>query len=1517
MQMLILFFVLYTDCEGKMRKTMSKMLLVYCIVIYVHTLQAQGVDENVKYVRRNSKWFIETEKGLVGISSKTIIIKFKESVSNSAIDEFNSKNGISIIKKLKDELYVLSINRNENIIDIINEYDKSDIVQSVMPDYYFEVASTPNDSLYSLQEYLSCINDSNDIDAQEAWGIETGDSTIVVAIIDSGVDIDHPDLIDNVRANLSCDFVGDYDTEVGAFRNHGTMIAGIVSADMNNSIGVSSVAGGWENYSGVKLMCLACGASENALLSSSVYAAFDYAIENGADVINCSFVTSLPSSYFQSRIDSCYAHNIVVVAARGDWDNTTEYYPAGYNHVISVGSCMDTYKIPGSNFGGMLDVVAPSGNSPLSGYTPVYTTKNNNTYGWGCQTSCSAPQVSGLAALLFSYDPSLTVDEITQIICESTVKYSNHTFSDYGWGTAPYGSWDDSLGYGQINAYKALFTLKGYGELATDVTWYNDLEFKGNVTIPAGKTMTVEENVTIYVPAGDSIVVNGTLYLKSGASIRKVDGGNNWGNLVVQPGGSLITDSGATIRDCASVKLYVEPTINGTLHLGPDVDVEIYDTLTLASGTSLSSISGQDNWGDLVLQSGGTLITENGATIRDCSSVKLYEELTIQDTLYLGPDVDVEIYDSLVLNPNAVITKVPNEGNWGYLNVNAGGVLNTNATAYTISNYKGMRVYANGAANMLKDVTIASGDSLLVSGNLNMAAGKNITVNGTLSLGSGAVLTNVPGGGEWGYLNINSGGTLNKISTTDTLSNYAGMRVYTNGTVNSQSDIIVNSGDSLIVVGTINMGASDSLNVYGTLTLGGTIQKISSGNNWSNLYLRSGGSLVTDSGATIKDCSSVKLYEEPTIQDTLYLGPDVDVEVYDTFTLKPGMFLRSIDGYGRWDDMIVRPGATLTIRNGARLQTCNKLSLYEATTIDSSFTLGHDVSICVYDTLTMNSGASISKVPGDSDWDEITFYSGGTLDANGAVSISDGYGLIIEGNITLDNTLQLGPDVNVDVYGHLSLLGGSYLTKKSGYDNWGDVYVSTNGSLSMVAGSTIEYGTSILSVGSLGFPSGQTCHIQHMTYGFNVWQFSPMVTSLHFDYNGNGFCIASENGWGAFYQNTVSNGSGLGVGVSGNSGLTLLISKIETITGPCAWIDGTDATLNLMENNNSLIPYEGNLALDNPPGKVVWAERNYWGQVPEDEYEAEAYFADIITNPNVVHYALWLDEPCGGAEKRAIEEQQRLALSGILRSYCEGNWESAQENLYAFIGQTDNADQKREAICTLLQIVKDHGLDGSRVRGVIEKELLTAKAKYRAALDYLWCDSFMYEGKYEQAFKEFSTKAAIYKGTSREGDMLAKMAVITADCFRDEARALEYVNMAKALNPGQPSLRGAFRAVGVSYDPKQFTNRFEGVAEDFDKLGEPIEQKPLEQEVAEEFLTLSPNPFNPVTMFNYSIKENARVKLTVYSITGQKVVTLVDSPMAAGAHSVVFDGSNLASGIYLYRFESPGFIKTGKMLMVK
>ena len=135
------------------------------------------------------------------------------------------------------------------------------------------------------------------------------------------------------------------------------------------------------------------------------------------------------------------------------------------------------------------------------------------------------------------------------------------------------------------------------------------------------------------------------------------------------------------------------------------------------------------------------------------------------------------------------------------------------------------------------------------------------------------------------------------------------------------------------------------------------------------------------------------------------------------------------------------------------------------------------------------------------------------------------------------------------------------------------------------------------------------------------------------------------------------------------------------------------------------------------------------------------------------------------------------------------------------------------------------------------------------------------------------------------------------------------------INPGQQILFGAFASADVKYDPSLYRDKFEGVSENFDNPGEPREKPDVE--VATEFFSPSPNPFNPMTTMSYTLANPEHVTLTVYNSMGQKVETLVDSYMNAGDYSVIFDGSGFASGMYFYRFEAGDVVKTGRMTMVK
>jgi hypothetical protein len=228
-----------------------------------------------------------------------------------------------------------------------------------------------------------------------------------------------------------------------------------------------------------------------------------------------------------------------------------------------------------------------------------------------------------------------------------------------------------------------------------------------------------------------------------------------------------------------------------------------------------------------------------------------------------------------------------------------------------------------------------------------------------------------------------------------------------------------------------------------------------------------------------------------------------------------------------------------------------------------------------------------------------------------------------------------------------------------------------------------------------------------------------------------------------------------------------------------------------------------------------------------------------------------------------------------------------------------------------MRINEQHKLGYTALRSLITEELKSAEGWYKASLDFILCDLLAKEGKYGEAIQAFSIKAGDYKGTPYEVECLARIAVIYGDLLHDKQNAKAFADRAVTINPGQAILATAYSSAGIGYNPSLHADVFE-------RYAPPSSWKPQYQaDQVEDTITVSPNPANPVTTITYSIKNPSNVRLSIYSANGQKVATLVNGPMSAGTHSVTFNGSKYASGVYFYRFESAGLNKSRKMLLLK
>jgi subtilisin family serine protease len=250
------------------------------------------------------------------------------------------------------------------------------------------VQDTPTDPLWGMQWGAALT------DAPTAWAVAKGSANVVVAVLDTGVDLSQPDLQGALVPGY--DFVNE-DADPSDDNGHGTGIAGIVAARAGNGLGGAG-------------FCPRCSVMPVKVVSAAGWASdvdvapgITWAVDHGANVINMSFGGTY-SSTIASAIDYATARGVLVVAAAGNNGNSSSFYPAADAGVLSVaGTQSDDSLYPWSNYGSWVSVAAPGCD---------LTTIRGGQYGEFCGTSASAPVVSGLAALAMSYSPSSSAEAI-------------------------------------------------------------------------------------------------------------------------------------------------------------------------------------------------------------------------------------------------------------------------------------------------------------------------------------------------------------------------------------------------------------------------------------------------------------------------------------------------------------------------------------------------------------------------------------------------------------------------------------------------------------------------------------------------------------------------------------------------------------------------------------------------------------------------------------------------------------------------------------------------------------------------------------------------------------------------------------------------------------------------------------------------------------------------------------------------------------------------------------------------
>lgn len=498
-------------------KILSKIFIILIIFLFplnkinLHTIDSKSLFSNNHIIVKLKKInYISTAS--LNIDSKyenTLKKIFTENNINvtkiNKLFPYDFKNDNSLYQEYELEtFYKVFFEEKIYIPDLCNIFSSKPEIDFTEPDFIGEAAgkknynTIPNDEYFSRQWGL--FNNGSqrttlgkpgkpnaDMNVLKGWEIETGDENVIVAILDSGVKTDHPDLsariwinkgeIKNGRDDDGNGFIDDIYGYNFAYDNpnvkddggHGTNIAGTIGAVTNNIIG----------YAGIDQKCrlMVCKNLDNDNLGEYSWwaASLYYAANNGANIINMSEGGYDYSKTLETAINYAYNKGCLIVASMMNKNNNDSYYPAAFKNVLAVGAtdtddsrCREFTWGGGSNWGNHIAVVAP-GNKI---YGLDYKDNSNFDVYWS-GTSQSTAYVSGIASILLGQNKQRTNKDLREIITRTAIDLVGDPREDKP-------GWDPYYGYGRVDLYEAL-TFNNYSSGKKDIIKDNNENIDDNL----------------------------------------------------------------------------------------------------------------------------------------------------------------------------------------------------------------------------------------------------------------------------------------------------------------------------------------------------------------------------------------------------------------------------------------------------------------------------------------------------------------------------------------------------------------------------------------------------------------------------------------------------------------------------------------------------------------------------------------------------------------------------------------------------------------------------------------------------------------------------------------------------------------------------------------------------------------------------------------------------------------------------------------------------------------------------
>jgi subtilisin family serine protease len=424
--------------------------------------------------------------------------------------------------------YRVKLFRGVNQANALARFKRRSDVLYAHPSRILHAVATPNDPYYptTVRQY-----GPQKMQANLAWDVYQPKAKRIIAIVDTGVDYSHPDLVNSLvrdpdNPDPGTNVVG-YNAQTGTDdarddHGHGTHVAGTAAAEINNGIGIAGIAGWNPNVAGskdwVKIMPVKVLNMFGSGTDFDVAAGITWATDHGANIISMSLGDVETSPTLDAAVAYAWNHGLLVVAAAGNMSSNSFFYPAASPNVLSVAATDNTDTLASfSNWGEWVKVAAPGVN--VYATLPTYSAGGNygTNYGYLSGTSMATPHVSGEAALIWAHAPTLTNAQISAIIQDSTDPFK------------PYNTRTIIPGGGRANAYKAILatatppTVPGApGSLVATgadslvaLSWTAPAGAKSynvkRATVTGGPYTTVKSQLTA-TSYQDTSVTNGTKY---------------------------------------------------------------------------------------------------------------------------------------------------------------------------------------------------------------------------------------------------------------------------------------------------------------------------------------------------------------------------------------------------------------------------------------------------------------------------------------------------------------------------------------------------------------------------------------------------------------------------------------------------------------------------------------------------------------------------------------------------------------------------------------------------------------------------------------------------------------------------------------------------------------------------------------------------------------------------------------------------------------------------------------------